>query len=135
MASNPPAARVSVVRPAVQFTVGSLATWMAAAVAGPSGREWFFGMLAPLVAAVVSWVVVARTVGQRPERVTSVMMVAFAVKLVFFGAYVVVMLRGLALRPVPFVVAFTAYFIGLHVAEAWWLRRLFAAGASGPRPE
>ena len=34
------------------------------------------------------------------------MIVWFAVKLVFFGVYVVVMLQLLALRPVPFVAAF-----------------------------
>ena len=37
----------------------------------------------------------------------------------------VVMLRVLDLRPVPFVVSFTGYFIALHTMEALFLRRLF----------
>ena len=57
------------------------------------------------------------------------MVTAFAAKLVFFGAYVAVMLLALSLRPIPFVVSFTAYFIALHLAEALCLRRLFAAGS------
>jgi hypothetical protein len=44
---------------------------------------------------------------------------------VFFGAYVVVMLRVLALRPGPFVASFTSYFIALHMMEALFMRRLF----------
>lgn len=121
----------TVVKPAVTLAAGSVVTWLAATgVMQSSGREIFFGMLAPLVAAVVSWVWVAQTFRQHPGRVTGVMMVAFGVKLVFFGAYVVFMLGALALAPVPFMLGFTAYFIGLHAAEAWWLQRLFSAGAS-----
>jgi uncharacterized membrane protein len=47
---------------------------------------------------------------------------------VFFGGYVAVMLKGLHLRPVPFTVSFSSYFIALHFVEALLLRRLFAGG-------
>ena len=40
----------------------------------------------------------ARTHAAAPERLTAVMMTGFAVKLVFFGVYVAVMLRVLALQ-------------------------------------
>jgi hypothetical protein len=59
-----------------------------------------------------------------PERLAGVMMTGFALKAVFFGVYVVVMLRVMMLRPVPFVVSFTAYFITLYAMEALLLRRL-----------
>jgi hypothetical protein len=61
------------------------------------------------------------------------MAAAFAAKMVFFGAYVVVMLRLLALRPVPFIVSFAACFIALHLIEGFSLRRLFAGDARGFR--
>lgn len=126
----------SVFKPAVAFAAGSVATWLAAmVVAAPFGREIGFGMLAPLVAAVISWVWVARTFRRCPGRVTNVMLVAFGVKLVFFGVYVAVMLRGLALRPVPFMLGFTAYFVGLHAAEAWCLQRLFWSGSDARNSE
>ena len=53
------------------------------------------------------------------------MIAAFAFKLVFFGAYVAVMLRVVALRPVPFIASFTGYLVGLYVIEALYLRHLF----------
>ena len=56
------------------------------------------------------------------------MIAAFAGKMVFFGAYVIVMLRLLSLPPVPFVASFTSYFIALLVMETLCLQRLFAAG-------
>ena len=62
------------------------------------------------------------------------MVQAFAGKLVFFGAYVAVMLKVLSLPPVPFVVGFTTYFIALHLTEALLLRRLFAGGTRASSP-
>lgn len=89
-------------------------------------REVLFGMLAPLAGAALTWVLVARTYTSRPQLLTSLMVAAFAGKLVFFGAYVTIMLSVLSLRPLPFVISFTTYFIGLHVFEALCLQRLFA---------
>ena len=94
------------------------------AVAPDLNPEALLGMLGPLVSALTTWVVVARAVAV-PERVTGVMVTGLAVKMVFFGVYVTVMLRVLSLRPVPFVTSFTAYFSGLYLMEALYLRRLF----------
>jgi hypothetical protein len=41
---------------------------------------------------------------------------------------VAVVLRASSIRPIPFIVSFTGYFIGLHVMEAICLRRLVAGG-------
>jgi hypothetical protein len=90
--------------------------------------EVLLGLLGPLVVAGGSWVLVERTYRQNPGRVTTVMVAAFAGKMVFFGVYVVVALAVLSLRPVPFVLSFTGCFIGSHVIEALFLRRLFAGG-------
>jgi len=109
----------------------ALASWGAiAAVPGvDSDVELLFGMMAPLAGAVATWVLVTRTYLRRPERLTPLMVAAFAGKLVFFGAYVTVMLGVLSLRPLPFVLSFTAYFIALHLFEALCLQRLFGAAA------
>jgi hypothetical protein len=103
----------------------------AAVIAASGGRasvEIACGMLAPLAAAAVSWVLTERTYTRRPEQLTALMMGAFAVKIVFFGAYVAVMLKAAGLRPVPFVASFTGYFIALYLMEALLMRRLFKAG-------
>ena len=119
--------------PALWMAGVSLAGWLAVSLAAPVNPEAFYGMLGPLVSAVATWVVVSRTYSAAPERLTGVMMVGFGVKLLFFGIYLVVMLRGLELRPTPFVVSFAAFFITLHVIEALFLKRLFV-GSSHPAP-
>jgi hypothetical protein len=93
---------------------------------GRADLEIVLGMSGPLLVASGSWVLAERTWQRQPERLTAVMITAFAGKLVFFGAYVAFMLSVLSLRPVPFVASFTGYFIGLHFVEALSLRRLFA---------
>ena len=117
----------------VGWMVGSsVGSWLAAvALVGAEARvELFLGMIAPLLIAVAMWVAVERTHRRSPASVTPLMMGAFAGKMVFFGTYVVIVLRGLGVRPVPFVISFTAYFIGLHLIEALYLRRLFAGKRS-----
>ncbi|MBI3048178.1 MAG: hypothetical protein HYY76_07675 [Acidobacteria bacterium] len=99
---------------------------IAAAPGVESDREVLLGMLAPLVGAAATWVLVVRTYAARPEALTPVMIAAFAGKLVFFGAYVTSVLKVLGVRPLPFVISFTTYFIGLHLVEALLLQRFFA---------
>jgi hypothetical protein len=86
-------------------------------------------MAGPLAAAIATWVLVERTYALRPERLTGLMVAAFGAKMVFFGAYVTLMLTVVGVRPTPFVASFTAYFIGLYAIEALCMQRLFAAGA------
>ena len=90
-------------------------------------REVVLGMVAPLVAAATSWLLIERTHRRHPKRLTSLMLSAFAAKVVWFGAYVIVMLAVVGLRPGPFVVSFLGYFITLYVFEALLMRRLFAS--------
>lgn len=109
-----------------------IGTWLAIALGSRSfNPEVFFGMLGPLVGAAVSWLVTARTARTAPERVTAVMTAGLGVKMLFFAAYTIGMLRGAGLAPIPFVVSFAAYFVGLFVMQAWFLKRLFE---EGPRP-
>ncbi len=80
-----------------------LGGWLAVTlVAGERvNPEVFAGMIGPLVTAVATWVWVARVHAVTPERLTAVMVAGFGAKMVFFGAYVVVALRGFGLRPDP----------------------------------
>ena len=96
------------------------------ALVDPRARlDILLGMLGPLLMATGSWVLVERTYRDRPQALMSVMIAAFAFKLVFFGAYVALMIRVVALRPVPFIASFTGYLAGLYLMEALYLRRLF----------
>jgi len=83
-----------------------------------------FGMLGPLVIAAASWVLAERTWKRQPERLTSVLIGCFAAKLLFFAAYVAVMLRVAGAPPIVFVASFTISFISFHLIEALSLKRL-----------
>ena len=109
----------------------SVLAWAAATVAVPGAHpELLYGMLGPLASAVVTWIVTAHVHRVDPARVTGVLVAGFFARMVFVAAYMAVMLRGLALRPVPFAVTFASYLIGLYVMEALFLKRLFVAGAA-----
>jgi hypothetical protein len=97
------------------------------------GRGVWFGMFAPLIVVSATWVLTERVYKMHPERLTSVMISAFAGKLVFFGAYVGLAIGVLGIEPVPFAASFTGYFIALHVIEALWLKRLFVADVAKRR--
>jgi hypothetical protein len=118
------------------FMVGASAvSWLAiTAVTGPgTGWEVWWGMVGPLAAATVSWIAAERAYQRDPASLTKVTMLGFAGKLLFFAVYTVLMLRGLSLRPVPFIASFTGYFIALHAAEAQCLHRLFSERMRAPR--
>ena len=110
----------------------SIVSWLViAAIPGlDSDRDVLFGMLAPLAGAAATWILVARTYASEPALLTGRMVAAFAAKLLFFGVYVTLMLKALSVQALPFVISFTAYFIGLHLFEALCLQRLFASGAA-----
>jgi hypothetical protein len=115
-------------KPLWAMTAASVVTALIIAVIPgfDSDRELVFGMIAPLAGAALTWVMAARLFPANPERLTSMMMATFLAKIVFFGAYVAIMLKVVMLQPMPFVASFTAYFITLHIVEALYLQRLFA---------
>jgi hypothetical protein len=97
------------------------------------GREVWLGMFAPLIVVSATWVLTERVYRAHPENLTSVMMAAFAGKLLFFGAYVAAAIAVFGVRPVRFAASFTAYFIVLNVIEALLLKRLFATDVATRR--
>jgi len=105
-----------------------LTGWAALAALGGAAvnPEATFGLAAPLVSVVCSWLVTARIHAVDPARVTGAMVVALGAKAILFAAYVVVMVRGIGVRPVPFALSFAGFFIALYAMEAYFLRQLFA---------
>jgi hypothetical protein len=105
----------------------SVLSWLAVTAASPGNvnPEVLLGMAGPLASAAVTWIVTMRSRAVSPAAVMAVMMKALLAKMVFFGVYVAIMLRGLALRPNLFVASFTVYFIVLFLMQALFLSRLF----------
>lgn len=120
-------------RPVAWMAGTSVLSWVVVtlAVSSPVNPEILLGMLGPLVSACLTWVAVARAHRRAPERVTKVLITGFAAKMVFFGAYLVLMLRVADLRPMPFITGFTSYIIGLYMMEAFFLTRLTTVRPSG----
>jgi hypothetical protein len=114
-------------RPLLWMGGASLVSWILVTLVAPQpvNPELFMAMAGPLASAMASWMVTERTQRRAPERVTGVLIAGLAAKMVFFGIYVVVLVRLFGLKPVPFVIGFAAYFIALHGMEALFLKRLF----------
>ena len=115
-------------KPVAWMVGAAAAAWLAAiALFGvDTGYELLLGMIAPLAMAVATRVAVERAYTRNPARVAGVILVGFVGKMLFFGGYVALALGVLAVRPAPFIVSFTGFFIGLHLVEAFYLQRLFA---------
>jgi len=112
--------------PIVVMMAVSIGSWLVAvALLGPrTGVDVLWGMAGPLAVTVGSWALIERTHTRNPQVLTRLMVVAFAFKIVFFGAYVVLMIKLAGVRLVPFVTSFLGYFGGLFLMEALYLRRL-----------
>ncbi len=113
---------------------GLLVGLMATTLLGmPVLAETALGVLGPMGAACGSWMLIERTMRRDPTQVTPMMMKLFAVKMLFFGGFVVAAVLGLHLRPAPFMVSFTSAFVVMYFLEAFYLQRLFAAGLRASR--
>jgi hypothetical protein len=112
---------------------GCLAGWaVAAGIWGEAARvDVGLGLAGPLVAALGTWAMIARTVRADPSRLTRRLLGAFAAKIVFFGVFVAVAIRGLGVRSVAFVASFTVSFVVLHTVEAILLRRALTRSLAG----
>ena len=113
------------------MVVLSTATWLVlVAIAGLNFLpEFTAGMAGPLAVSLTSWWMVERTHRTNPMRVTQVLLSAFVVKALFFLVYVLGVVRLLGVRPVPFALCFTGYFVALYAMQALLMRRLFMSSA------
>jgi hypothetical protein len=115
---------------------GSLLSWLiaSAALGVRSGRvDILLGMLAPLLATSVSWLLMERTHARDPRQLTRAMVKAFASKMIFFGLYLAWMLKLTSVSPRLFAISFACYLIVLYLVEALWLWRLLSPAPPLPR--
>jgi hypothetical protein len=92
----------------------------------------WLGLLGPLMAAIVSWIAMARQHTRDPQGLTKLMIKAFAAKMIFFAGYITVLLGAGWVRPLSFVISFLGYYISLHALEAIGLRHLQTANLADP---
>ena len=112
---------------------GSALAWVVASLIAPElSVPVLLGVSAPLAVVTTDLLRTERAYKRDPSTLTALMIKAFAGKMIFFGAYVALMLGVLAVSTIPFVVSFTASFIVLYAAEAGRLWHLFAATNARP---
>jgi hypothetical protein len=100
---------------------------------GPGIRkDLWLGMLGPMVSAIVSWIAMERQHRRQPAGLTGLMIKAFAAKMIFFAAYLIVFFYAGWVQPIPFAVSLVGYFLALHIVEAFGLHRLQAARVTVP---
>ncbi len=87
--------------------------------------EILLGMLSPLIVGVIAMVLVINTHKTNRDKLTAVMSIAFIVKLVIYGLYVLMIIGYFHFESIPFIVSFAGYFTVLHILEALYLRTLF----------
>jgi hypothetical protein len=116
--------------PLTRMALASLAWWAVMSSVGDAAMVLAFalGAIAPLAVSAATWVLVERTHGRTPERVSGLLVKLFGAKLVLFGTYVAVILMLLPNGHLAFVASFTSQYILLHLMEAWYLRRLCSGG-------
>ena len=90
----------------------------------------FLGMAAPLAVGLATILLVEHTARTDIRRLTIRMTIAFAVKMVFYALYVLVVIGVLVVDPLPFAISFTFYFAALHLTEALHFKTLFAKAAA-----
>lgn len=108
------------------WAIGAVVGTGVAVAARGDGLEVLYGTGAPVFGAATSWVAMTRAWAEAPASSLRVMVRMFAVKSLLFVGYVAIMLKGLGVRPVPFVASLTISFLVLHFVEAWCLKRLMA---------
>lgn len=114
----------------VPIVAACFSSWAVVVLAGAAATEVFFGMLGPLVAVTASWLVTQRAHRLNPVGVGQALIAAFAMKMLFFGGYVVVATQVLRLELVAFTTSFIVYFIALYVVQAVLMRNLTLRHAS-----
>ena len=87
-------------------------------------REIWFGMLAPTLASVLAWMASVRQRHPDSRMILKRLTQAFVVKFLFFGVYIVVLVKTGQVRPEPFIGCFALFYVALHMTEALRLRRM-----------
>ena len=86
--------------------------------------EIFFGWLGPVIAGLGSMFMINQAAKKDPHSVTKSLQIGFLIKLIYYGAFIIVIFQLYAFDPVPFMCSFLGFFLGLHALEAIIIKNL-----------
>ncbi|MDA2924676.1 hypothetical protein MYX84_02925 [Acidobacteria bacterium AH-259-O06] len=110
------------------ITLFCVVSWALVSITFAPGAamEIFLGMLVPLLVGIATILMVERIYRKESQKLTSFMAKAFLAKMVLYAVYMTLIVGLYSFQPIPFVISFTVYFTGLHMAEALYFRTMFS---------
>tara|TARA_B110000014_G_C20119610_1_gene592726 strand:+ start:951 stop:1298 length:348 start_codon:yes stop_codon:yes gene_type:complete len=86
--------------------------------------EIFFGWLLPAFAGTVTMYFVLSSSNKEPTALTKILAIGFAIKMLYYGIVILLLIKLYAFEPIPFICSFSGFFMGLHAIEAVIIKRI-----------
>ena len=80
--------------------------------------ELFSGWILPVFAGVVTVYFVLDAAKKDAQLVTKTIAKGFVIKMIYYGATMLILFKLYSFEPVPFICSFSGFFLGLHALEA-----------------
>ena len=86
--------------------------------------EIFLGLLAPILVGYVTVFFMEKYSNMGMIYFNKMLIKGFALKFIFYGAFILIIFTVYSFNPIPFMCSFTASFVGLHIMEALILKKI-----------
>ena len=80
--------------------------------------ELFLGWILPVLAGAATIYFVLDAAKKDAQLVTKTIAKGFVIKMVYYGATILILFKLYSFEPVPFICTFAGFFLGLHALEA-----------------
>ncbi len=86
--------------------------------------EIFLGILAPILVGYGTLFFIKKYSNMGMIYLNGVIIKGFAIKFIFYGAFILIIFTVYSFNPIPFMCSFIASFVGLHIMEALILKKI-----------
>ena len=80
--------------------------------------ELFLGWILPVLAGAATIYFVLDAAKKNAQLVTKTIATGFVIKMIYYGATILIVFKLYSFEPVPFICSFAGFFLGLHALEA-----------------
>jgi F0F1-type ATP synthase assembly protein I len=80
--------------------------------------ELFLGWILPVLAGAATIYFVLDAAKNNAQLVTKTIATGFVIKMIYYGATILIVFKLYSFEPVPFICSFAGFFLGLHALEA-----------------
>ena len=86
--------------------------------------EIFLGLVGPVLVGFITIFFMIKYSNSRAIRFNKMLVRGFAIKIIFYGVFIITIFTVYSFKPIPFMCSFTVSFIGLHMMEAIVLKKI-----------